>query len=65
MLQENSIINQCGTRLLAIVPHVNKLISLFQANALKMELEAKEVPVNVYVAMRYWHPFTEEAVQQA
>ncbi|KAL1834596.1 hypothetical protein DCAR_0104805 [Daucus carota subsp. sativus] len=35
-----------------------------QANALKMELEAKEVPVNVYVAMRYWHPFTEEAVQQ-
>lgn len=46
-------------------PHVNKLISLLQANALKMELEAKEVPVNVYVAMRYWHPFTEEAVQQA
>ncbi|KAK1367866.1 Ferrochelatase [Heracleum sosnowskyi] len=35
-----------------------------QANALKKELEAKEVPVNVYVAMRYWHPFTEEAVQQ-
>lgn len=30
-----------------------------------MELEAKEVPVNVYVAMRYWHPFTEEAVHQA
>lgn len=48
-----------------IVPHVNKLISHLQANALKLELEAKEVPVNVYVAMRYWHPFTEEAVHQA
>lgn len=35
-----------------------------QANAIKKALEAKEFPVNVYVAMRYWHPFTEEAVQQ-
>ncbi|GJY26588.1 ferrochelatase-2, chloroplastic-like protein [Tanacetum coccineum] len=35
-----------------------------QADALKMALEAKEVPANVYVAMRYWYPFTEEAVQQ-
>lgn len=35
-----------------------------QADALRMALEAKEVPANVYVAMRYWHPFTEEAVQQ-
>nr|GFC95233.1 ferrochelatase-2, chloroplastic [Tanacetum cinerariifolium] len=34
------------------------------ADALKMALEAKEVPANVYVAMRYWYPFTEEAVQQ-
>ncbi|GKD81008.1 ferrochelatase, partial [Tanacetum coccineum] len=34
-----------------------------QADALKMALEAKEVPANVYVAMRYWYPFTEEAVQ--
>lgn len=35
-----------------------------QANALKIALETKEVPANVYVAMRYWHPFTEEAVHQ-
>lgn len=35
-----------------------------QASALKMALETKEVPANVYVAMRYWHPFTEEAVHQ-
>ncbi|KAA8521295.1 hypothetical protein F0562_011959 [Nyssa sinensis] len=35
-----------------------------QATALKMALEAKEMPAKVYVAMRYWHPFTEEAVQQ-
>ncbi|CAH9116481.1 unnamed protein product [Cuscuta europaea] len=35
-----------------------------QANALKVALIEKEVSANVYVAMRYWHPFTEEAVQQ-
>ncbi|GFZ08547.1 ferrochelatase 1 [Actinidia rufa] len=35
-----------------------------QAFSLKKALDAKEMPVNVYVAMRYWHPFTEEAVQQ-
>ncbi|KAF5936109.1 hypothetical protein HYC85_027238 [Camellia sinensis] len=36
-----------------------------QAIALRNALEAKEMPVNVYVAMRYWHPFTEDTVQQA
>ncbi|KAG9456570.1 hypothetical protein H6P81_001078 [Aristolochia fimbriata] len=35
-----------------------------QAHALKMALEAKEMYANVYVGMRYWHPFTEEAVNQ-
>ncbi|XP_023738680.2 ferrochelatase-2, chloroplastic [Lactuca sativa] len=35
-----------------------------QASALKSELEAKKLPANVYIAMRYWHPFTEEAAQQ-
>lgn len=40
------------------------LNSSLQASALKMALETKEVPANVYVAMRYWHPFTEEAVHQ-
>ncbi|CAA0824247.1 Ferrochelatase-1- chloroplastic/mitochondrial [Striga hermonthica] len=35
-----------------------------QGNELKLALEAKEVSANVYVAMRYWHPFTEEAVHQ-
>ncbi|KAL7150819.1 hypothetical protein ABFS83_05G139000 [Erythranthe nasuta] len=35
-----------------------------QANAIKLALEAKEVTASVYVAMRYWHPFTEEAVHQ-
>ncbi|KAF5802353.1 putative protoporphyrin ferrochelatase [Helianthus annuus] len=34
-----------------------------KADALKMPLEAKKVVANVYVAMRYWHPFTEEVVQ--
>lgn len=35
-----------------------------QAHALKMALKKKKLDVNVYVGMRYWHPFTEEAVQQ-
>ncbi|GAV67914.1 Ferrochelatase domain-containing protein [Cephalotus follicularis] len=35
-----------------------------QAHALKTALEAKNIPVNVYVGMRYWYPFTEEAIQQ-
>lgn len=35
-----------------------------QALALKMALEAKGLSSNVYVGMRYWYPFTEEAVQQ-
>ncbi|XP_058074037.1 ferrochelatase-2, chloroplastic-like [Magnolia sinica] len=35
-----------------------------QALALKVALEAKKMHVNVYVGMRYWHPFTEEAVHQ-
>ena len=35
-----------------------------KANALKSALEAKRKKVNVYVGMRYWYPFTEEAVHQ-
>ncbi|XP_062023764.1 ferrochelatase-1, chloroplastic-like [Rosa rugosa] len=35
-----------------------------QANALKMALESKDMPVNVYVGMRYWFPFTEEVFHQ-
>ncbi|GKV03544.1 hypothetical protein SLEP1_g15828 [Rubroshorea leprosula] len=35
-----------------------------QADALKLALEVKNMPVNVYVGMRYWYPFTEEAIQQ-
>ncbi|XP_023536827.1 ferrochelatase-2, chloroplastic-like [Cucurbita pepo subsp. pepo] len=35
-----------------------------QAQALKMALEEKNISANVYVGMRYWYPFTEEAIQQ-
>ncbi|KAL7121943.1 hypothetical protein ACP275_01G015100 [Erythranthe tilingii] len=35
-----------------------------KASALILALEARAVPANVHVAMRYWHPFTEEAVNQ-
>ncbi|CAI0549285.1 unnamed protein product [Linum tenue] len=38
--------------------------SVFQAHAIKDALQAKDVSVNVYVGMRYWYPFTEEAIQQ-
>lgn len=37
---------------------------LLQAHALKMALEAKNLHANVYIGMRYWYPFTEEAIQQ-
>ncbi|KAH0969492.1 hypothetical protein GBA52_028673 [Prunus armeniaca] len=42
------------------------LFNLFAdpANELKKALKSKDLPVNVYVGMRYWYPFTEEAVQQ-
>ncbi|KAK8509236.1 hypothetical protein V6N13_062289 [Hibiscus sabdariffa] len=35
-----------------------------QAIAIRMALEAKNVNANVYVGMRYWYPFTEEAIEQ-
>ncbi|XP_024030997.1 ferrochelatase-2, chloroplastic [Morus notabilis] len=35
-----------------------------QAEELKKALWSKNVPANVYVGMRYWHPFTEEAIEQ-
>ncbi|XP_073279202.1 ferrochelatase-2, chloroplastic-like [Primulina huaijiensis] len=35
-----------------------------QAEELKKALCAKNVLANVYVGMRYWHPFTEEAIEQ-
>lgn len=35
-----------------------------QADAIRMALQAKNVDASVYVGMRYWFPFTEEAVQQ-
>lgn len=37
---------------------------VFQAHALQMVLQAKKMHANVYVGMRYWHPFTEEAIHQ-
>ncbi|XP_042973525.1 ferrochelatase-2, chloroplastic [Carya illinoinensis] len=35
-----------------------------QAKELKKFLWEKNVPAKVYVGMRYWHPFTEEAIEQ-
>jgi len=35
-----------------------------QAEALREALCGKYVPAKVYVGMRYWHPFTEEAIEQ-
>lgn len=31
---------------------------------MKKSLCEKNVPAKVYVGMRYWHPFTEEAIEQ-
>ncbi|KAK7316903.1 hypothetical protein RJT34_00700 [Clitoria ternatea] len=35
-----------------------------QAEELRKSLWAKNVRAKVYVGMRYWHPFTEEAIEQ-
>lgn len=35
-----------------------------QGEALRQALCAKNIPAKVYVGMRYWHPFTEEAIEQ-
>ncbi|KAK2372581.1 ferrochelatase-2, chloroplastic [Trifolium repens] len=35
-----------------------------QAEEWKKSLSEKNVPAEVYVGMRYWHPFTEEAIEQ-
>ena len=35
-----------------------------QARALERELRAQGMDVQCFVAMRYWHPFTQEAVEQ-
>ncbi|KAK3007410.1 hypothetical protein RJ639_017081 [Escallonia herrerae] len=42
------------------------LFNLFAdpAEELRKALCAKNVPAKVYVGMRYWHPFTEEAIEQ-
>merc|ERR1719201_3243371 len=36
-----------------------------QADALQRAMEAEEVDAKVYVAMRYWNPFTEEAIEMS
>ena len=35
-----------------------------QAEALQAQLSAQHTDIKVYVGMRYWHPFTEEAIEQ-
>lgn len=37
--------------------------TLRQANALKAALKKKGVKADVHIALRYWHPFTEETVK--
>lgn len=38
--------------------------NLVQGEALMEALCGKDIPAKVYVGMRYWHPFTEEAIEQ-
>jgi len=35
-----------------------------QARALEKELRSQDLDAHCFVAMRYWHPFTEEAIQE-
>jgi ferrochelatase len=39
-------------------------LTVLQANALKVALKKKNLNANIYVGMRYWYPFTEEAIDQ-
>ena len=39
-------------------------ITVEQGEALQRALGAKDLPAKVYVGMRYWHPFTEEAIEE-
>nr|KAJ0197960.1 hypothetical protein LSAT_V11C700367140 [Lactuca sativa] len=58
-------LKEAETIALSILKQVMKeKISIKYAAALNSELEAKKLPANVHIAMRYWHPFTEEAAQQ-
>ncbi|GMN25967.1 hypothetical protein TIFTF001_001124 [Ficus carica] len=43
---------------------IGATLIFIQAEELKKSLWSKNVPANVYVGMRYWHPFTEEAIEQ-
>lgn len=43
--------------------YANTVLSLTQAEELKKSLIEKDIPAKVYVGMRYWHPFTEEAIE--
>ncbi|KAK8513643.1 hypothetical protein V6N13_002374 [Hibiscus sabdariffa] len=47
-----------------LVMCVYRLENFFAADALRMALEGKNLLADVYVGMRYWYPFVEEAVEQ-
>ncbi|KAJ0078599.1 hypothetical protein Patl1_24386 [Pistacia atlantica] len=65
MTQEEMLSEAAQTDPKKVVCAVTELPANFVSNiVLKMALEAKNLPVNVYVGMRYRYPFTEEAVQQ-
>jgi protoporphyrin/coproporphyrin ferrochelatase len=44
--------------------HILTIVTVLQASALKIALEKKNLHANIYVGMRYWYPFTEEAIDQ-
>lgn len=48
---------------LPVVAPVCRKITDDQAKALAKALRARGFDAEVYVAMRYWHPYTEEALQ--
>nr|GFA60085.1 ferrochelatase-2, chloroplastic-like [Tanacetum cinerariifolium] len=59
IISPNTQINKLRTKSITKIPAVS-VKGIPAADA----LEAKEVPANAYVVIRYWYPFTEEAVQQ-
>lgn len=62
MLCKESLIHETFTFVYCIL---HELFFIFtQAEELRKSLWSKNVPAKVYVGMRYWHPFTEEAIEQ-
>ncbi|KAL3844809.1 hypothetical protein ACJIZ3_002212 [Penstemon smallii] len=57
-------VKRCQHFVSAVKETSNHYIPSCSAEELRKALCDKNIPAKVYVGMRYWHPFTEEAIEQ-